>query len=430
MSFSGNSKNKIQYRPNYEEMIPDVYKGMQLKKKLPERSAVFLRNSPQMSKFYDETITDLQKSSQDQMTEEMKQNMIRQLAGQTGQPAAASEAGSELLRRLRPAWLPGDAPGTPQFFDMFGDDGDDDFMSTIGDIPDIQPVVQPQIRDGLLALPSSSSASAGLSAHEAAQAMAQIRAIQLADAAAIDDPMDTSSTAVIPGKRIDRPQTIFQQRSPEKKASRKALDDLYTGLAVPEGRPEARAPMLALGDVTNRTQLIDLLTRDLMAKPNLDLNAVFRLQMMPIEDLRKEASLALQALPPIPDEGEETNPRKVKKRPDIPTKKTGRDIKSGSQEKAKKSGSQEKPKKSGSRDAPKTTPRQHGLKWFGSDTMQPTPTPLWKWKKLTPAQLKEHAQMAGVRWTPEDLDHFKKKTMTKKMMIDRVKLADKDIVLP
>ncbi len=416
----------MRLRPNYDEQIPSVFEGLDLKNKLPERSAVFLRNSPQMSKFYDETITDLQKSSQDQMTEEMKQNMIRQMAGQTGRPAtpAASEAGSELLRRLRPVWLDSATATDPQFFDMFGNDGDDDFMSTVGDIPDIQPTVPLQIQDGLLGLPSSSSASsAGLSAHEIAQAMAQIRKIELEDAAAIAVPMDTGNTAVVPGKRSGRPQTIFEQRSPEKKASRTALDDIYIGLAVPEGRPETTTPMLALEDAP-RTQLIDLLTRELMKKPKLDLSAVIQLQIMSTEDLKKEASLAFPALPPLPEEVEEEKPRKVKKRQEEPFKKRHIEGEEPKAKPRKKEGSIEKAKKS--------TRIEHGLQWFKSGSAEPTPMPHWRWKKELkhPVQTKEHAEMAGVRWTPDDLEHFKKKTMTKQMIIERVRNLGTGLVLP
>ena len=57
MSFPGYSKKGMRLRPNFDEQIPDVYEGIGLKKKLPERSAMFLRKSPQMSKFYDETLT-------------------------------------------------------------------------------------------------------------------------------------------------------------------------------------------------------------------------------------------------------------------------------------------------------------------------------------------------------------------------------------
>ena len=120
MNFVGLSKKGMHTRPNFDEQIPDVMEGIGLKKKIPERSAVFLRRSPQMSQFYDETLTDLQKSSQDQMTEEMKLNMIRQMAGQSVSAASAvSETRSELLRRLRPVWLDRPPPpGTSQFFDI------------------------------------------------------------------------------------------------------------------------------------------------------------------------------------------------------------------------------------------------------------------------------------------------------------------------
>ena len=43
MNFVGYSKKGMRLRPNYDEQIPDVYEGIGLKTKLPERSAVFIR---------------------------------------------------------------------------------------------------------------------------------------------------------------------------------------------------------------------------------------------------------------------------------------------------------------------------------------------------------------------------------------------------
>ena len=47
-NFVGYGKKGMRIRPNFEEQIPDVYKGIGLKNKLPDRDAIFLRSSPQM----------------------------------------------------------------------------------------------------------------------------------------------------------------------------------------------------------------------------------------------------------------------------------------------------------------------------------------------------------------------------------------------
>ena len=77
--------DKLEYhkRPTYAELIRDTITNPKDKIALPDRYATQLRNTPQMTRYDDESFLDLTQDNKTIMVEQMKQTTVRQQVAAT-----------------------------------------------------------------------------------------------------------------------------------------------------------------------------------------------------------------------------------------------------------------------------------------------------------------------------------------------------------
>ncbi len=77
--------NKLEYhkRPTYAELVRDTITNPKDKIVLPDRYATQLRNTPQLTRYDDETFLDLTQDNKTIMVEQMKQTTMRQQTAAT-----------------------------------------------------------------------------------------------------------------------------------------------------------------------------------------------------------------------------------------------------------------------------------------------------------------------------------------------------------
>ena len=111
-------KTGLRKKPTYNELIEEIQ--LDEKIKLPNRQAMFLRNSPYLSFLDGETLTDMNAQQEKADKQAQVEHTIRQQAGETGGTASVFRSHLESQRTQE---------NTEVFMDAMSDPGDDTRVS-------------------------------------------------------------------------------------------------------------------------------------------------------------------------------------------------------------------------------------------------------------------------------------------------------------
>jgi len=225
---------------------------------------------------------------------------------------------------------------------------------------------------------------------------------------ALQQAMDTEPTAT---KRPEKPQRIFEKLSPDKKAARTALQDIYGKVAIQQPlQPQDE-------DTKTRGELIQILSQDLLRKnPSASPADIIRIQAMTLTELKKEHNKMLEGLPRVPSNGEGDDEDKAKPKPKTDTKERV----------VKKTKQQEKKGKQKQQEQQQQAEQQ--IEEVRSTAQMPPMTEA-AWMKTKKALVQEQAEIAGVQWTQGEMNKIRRGRLTRQMMINRIKQIKPNLVL-
>ena len=131
--------NKIDFhrKPTYAEMVKSTITNPKDKIDLPDRYATRLRNTPQMTRYDDETFLEISKDNENIMVEQMKQTTVRQqaAASQTATHTVERATGDDAVDAEMPQAPPAPPPPPAPKFTRFADTAQATHLSQFPDLP-------------------------------------------------------------------------------------------------------------------------------------------------------------------------------------------------------------------------------------------------------------------------------------------------------